>query len=334
MDGKSSRNGLRRGRTSRETRTPGGGDNPLLPRLAAVIVLGLVASVFFRCGACSSCFGRGPLRVGTYNIRRFGVEPTDMKRLAEILEEARPDVLGLQEVQKVASVRDLALRISHDGRHYAYVLTKCSGRSEMHVGFLYDESRVRLVSTREYPELDPAAPDSCGVERSGLVAKMERTGSSGEGTAKNPSFQLLVLHLIAGGEAGKQKKRREQWQRAHEIAAALAKDGPVAILGDTNSTGFLDDKYGERTFILDQAKRAGLDVATSDMKCTEYFQPKNQPLTPSVLDHLIASPGLVRPGSVTVHGFCAELACRPTNIAPPDYTTVSDHCPVLSEISE
>jgi endonuclease/exonuclease/phosphatase family metal-dependent hydrolase len=293
--------------------------------VALVMILGLIAGVFLRCGACSSCLP-GSLRVGTYNIRRFGVEPTDMKRLTAIVEDARVDVLGLQEVQRPEKVGDLAGLLSHDGHRFAYVLTKCSGKSEMHVGFLYDEARVRLASTREYPELDPGGGARCGDERSGLAARFEPVRGG-------RAFQLLVLHLVHGSERAQQTKRREQWGRAHRIAASLAKEGPVAILGDVNSTGFLDDKGGERSFILDEAKRAGLEVPTSDLKCTEYFQPKGQPFTPSVLDHFVASPGFVRARAVQVHAFCAELACATTASPPLDYTAVSDHCPVTLDVS-
>jgi len=291
-------------------------------RILVVAALGLFSILFLRCEAC--LFLR-PLRVGTYNIRRFGKEQTDMKRLAAIVKDADPDVLGLQEVMDVARVRDLAASLSTSTRHYTFVLTKCSGKSAMHVGYLYDTGRVTLESTREYPELDPEGPDRCGDERSGLAAKFTARRS-------HRAFQLLVLHMTAGGERSKQTKRREQWKRAHQIAAALAKDSPVAILGDTNSTGFLDDRYGERTFILDEAKKAGLEVTSSELGCTEYFQPENQPLTPSLLDHFVASPGLAQSRSVKVHGFCAALACKPTTTAPNDYTTVSDHCPVTMDL--
>ena len=280
-----------------------------------------------------------------------------MKRLTTIIEDAGPpDVLGIQEVEKVESVRDLASRLSHGGRRFSYVLTKCSGKSKMHVGFLYDEERVKLLSTREYPELDPRGGEECGIERSGLAAKLERQDTSSK-TELGAAFQLLVLHMIAGGEPSKQTRRREQWRRAHTIAKDLAKEGPVAILGDTNSTGFLDDKHGERTFILDEAKRAGLEVPTSDLKCTEYFKKSSSssssssfeeedegesssnnddddetPLTPSTLDHFVTSPGFGRPRSVEVHGYCAALACKPTTSVPVDYRTVSDHCPVTLDL--
>lgn len=299
--------------------------------LAVLVALALVLAIAARsCGGARGhgCDLRGPLRVGTYNIRRFGVEPTDMARLSEIVGDADADVLALQEIQTVDGTRELARRVSRGGRRYTYVLSSCGGKSAMHVGFLFDETRVRLVGTREYPELDPAGGGSCGGgERPGLAATFERPNTA------TKRFTLLAVHLVAGGEPEKMARRREQWKRAHRIAGELGKEGLVAILGDTNSTGFLDDRGGERSFIEDEAKRAGLDVTTRDLRCSEYFGPIDGQLRPSLLDHVVASPELAREGSVRLHGFCAELACAPTKDRPRDFVKVSDHCPVTLDVA-
>jgi endonuclease/exonuclease/phosphatase family metal-dependent hydrolase len=300
----------------------------LLLRILVVAAAGVLATAFARCRACD---GRDALRVGTFNIRRFGVEPTDMARLTAIVGEAAPDVLALQEIQSVDGTRELARRLSRGGRSYTYVLSSCGGRSAMHVGFLYDETRVRLGKTREYPELDPSGGGACSSgERAGLAATFERKDH-----ARAPStFTLLAVHLVAGADEEKMARRREQWKRAHRIAAELGEEAPVAILGDTNSTGFLDDEGGERTFIEDEARRAGLDVTTRDLRCSEYFGPEGERLLPSMLDHVVATPSLARRGTVRVHGFCADLACTPTAKPPRDYLTVSDHCPVTVDLAE
>ncbi|MBX3227280.1 MAG: endonuclease/exonuclease/phosphatase family protein [Labilithrix sp.] len=295
--------------------------NPLLPRVAAVVALGIVSSLVLRGGGC---FER-PLRVGTFNVRELGKAPTNMDRLAELVASTGSDVLALQEVMRVGAAADLAKRLEvRTGRRFVHAVSQCGGRSEMRVGYLYDAARVTLISTTEYPELAPEPGGRCGTERSGLAAKLERR----DGRAP---FQLLTVHFVMGGD--QVAKRREQWRKAHVIAAKLGEESPVAILGDANSTGFLDDDEGERTFILDEAKKADLDVLTTDAKCTEYWRPKRgAPLTPSLLDHVVATPRLVRRGSVKVHGFCADLRCRATATDPPDFTNVSDHCPVTIDL--
>ncbi len=296
------------------------GREGFLFRMVVVLAIGVLSTVGMR-----SCFRR-PLRVGTFNIRAFGREAKDIDRLVAVVEEARSDVLALQEMQNPDSVRDLAARLSHDGRRFRFVLVDCASKSNMKVGFLFDESRVALTRTKEYPELDPKGGQRCGDERSALAARFEPVGGG-------RAFQLLVVHLVPGGEPKQQEKRRQQWRDAHVIAADLAKETSVAIIGDVNSTGFLDDAGGERTFILDEAKRAGLGVVTQDLKCTEYFQPKKQKqFAPSVLDHVVASPDFSSSRPAEVHGYCARLACAPSDTKPDDFENVSDHCPVTIDM--
>jgi endonuclease/exonuclease/phosphatase family metal-dependent hydrolase len=301
-----------------------GGRNPLLPRLAVIATAGLLATAIAHESSCN--LGRG-VRAGTFNIREFGVEPKDMDRLTAIVEGIDSDVIAIQEVQSEKAGQDLARRVSKGARRYTFTRSSCGGRSLMHLGFLYDTARVQLVSTKEYPELDPEGDGACSTgERPGLAGLFERDGKR---------FHLLAVHLAAGGEREKMQRRRVQWKRAHAIAAKLKETAPVAILGDTNSTGFLDDKGGERTFIEDEAKKNALDVSTRGLRCSEYFAPAEaKQLIPSLLDHVVVSPELVKKRTVRVHGYCEELACAPTKDKPADYVKVSDHCPVTFDLTQ
>jgi endonuclease/exonuclease/phosphatase family metal-dependent hydrolase len=285
----------------------------------ALVVIAAIVGFAVRFGACDP---NGATRVGTYNIRRFGVENTDLRRLAGVVESTHADVLALQEIQSEAKLGELAKRLSTAGRRFAFKLSACGGKSEMRVGFLYDEARVTLERTREFPELAPDERGSCEGERPGLL---------GTFVAKDAKpFQLLVFHLAAGAE--KVEKRKAQWRLAHRIAKEARAQGPVAILGDTNSTGYLDDSAGERTFIDGEAERAGMVVETRLLGCSEYFQPEPPAIRPSLLDHVVADTGFARSGSVRLHGYCAALACKPAGAPPDEFTTVSDHCPVTVDL--
>jgi endonuclease/exonuclease/phosphatase family metal-dependent hydrolase len=287
-------------------------------RLGCLIVFVLfVALVIRRCRA-------DDLRVGTYNIRELGVAQTDLDALTDVVRRAKVDVLAVQEIQSEPKLRELARRLSDDQRSMEVALSRCGGSGKMHVGFLYDVRRVKLLETREYPELDPGGKEACGGDRPGLVARFERMEPEGR------RFELLVFHLAAGSEPARVATRKEQWRRAHRIAK-LARD-PIAILGDANSTGYLDDREGERTFIDKEAANANMEVVTAPLKCSEYFQPEPPAIRPSLLDHVVAAPDLVRPGSMAVHGYCAELACRPADSPPREFTHVSDHCPVTFDL--
>jgi endonuclease/exonuclease/phosphatase family metal-dependent hydrolase len=295
-------------------------------RVLFVAALALAATVHV---AGRGCGRRTPVRVATFNIRQFGVEATDVPRLVELVRGLEADVVAVQEIQRPARLRELAARVSHGNRRYAAALAACGGRREMYVGFLYDTARVRLVATREFPELDPDGDGRCGDgDRAGLL------GTFDDGRRR---LHLLVVHLSAGGEAERVARRREQWEQAHRIVAQLRREGAdaVAILGDVNSTGYLDDAGGERRFIDDRARAAGMEVATRQLACSEYWRPRRDELAPSLLDHVVATPGVARAGSVRVHGYCVPLRCEPTSSAgaPHDYTHVSDHCPVTFDVA-
>jgi endonuclease/exonuclease/phosphatase family metal-dependent hydrolase len=260
------------------------------------------------------------LRVATYNIRRFGREPTDLDRLASVFRAVDADVIAVQEIQDAARLDELFARLGR-GRAWKRVLSACGGRSEMLVGFLYDSARVTLEETREFPELDGEDGRCSEGERAGLLARFSSGGRA---------LTLLAVHLAAGASPEHAGRRRMQWRRALAILATV--EGDKALVGDTNSAGWLDDAYGEREFIEREVARAGLELVTRPLACSEYFHAGDDALEPSLLDHVAATPGVARAGSLTLHGYCAELACRPHHDAPPaEFSTVSDHCPVSFE---
>lgn len=296
--------------------------NPLLPRLAVVVALGAAAALGLRGGGCFA----PRLRVGTFNIELFGAteKTTNLTRAAELIASTEADVIGVQEIMSPRLARKLLAKLP---RRFEMVLSECGGVSKMRVGYFYDPDRVRVLSTTEHQELDPDPSSVCARERPGLSAKFERLDNG-------RAFQLLVFHLVPYEEG--MAARREQWRKAHAIAAKLGKDTPVAILGDANSTGFLDDAGGERTFILDEASKAGMEVASAPLACSEYWRRNrddaNEPLKTSLLDHVVATRGLVRRGSTKLWGYCAELACKVPSSDPDDFKTVSDHCPITIDL--
>jgi endonuclease/exonuclease/phosphatase family metal-dependent hydrolase len=297
--------------------------NPLLPRLGLVVALGAMTALGLRGGGCFE----PPLRVGTFNIELLGAsgKTTDLDRTAALIASTEADVLGVQEIMNLRTARALLRKLP---RRFALAISKCGGSGKMRVGYFYDPARVRLVSTTEHQDLAPEPSETCDLERRpGLSAKFERVDTG-------RAFQLLVFHLVPYEEG--RVARREQWKRAHVIAAKLANETPVAILGDANSTGFLDDAGGERTFILDEAKQANMEVVTAPLGCSEYWRrdrnDAKEPLKASLLDHIVATPGLARRGSTKLWGYCAALACRVPSEDPEDFKTVSDHCPITIDL--
>ena len=279
------------------------------------------------------------IRIATYNIREFGKARTDLDRLTTIIAKTDADVLAVQEIMNERDLRDVARRLSQGRRSFDVALSRCGGKSKMHVGFLYDKEKLTLLSTTEYPELDPEGGGNCNGERPGFAGTFEDK-------EKRRKVTLLVVHFLYGGEKERFEMRKAQWRKAHAIAAKIEKENPVAILGDTNSTGWDDDDFSERTFIKEEAKKNHRIVVSDNLGCSNYWTPRakdgeEEPadgantldgqLVPSTLDHIVASPSIVR-GRSEVHSFCRELRCKKTSTKPEDFEKVTDHCPVTFDI--
>ena len=291
-------------------------------RIVAMIVALAVVAVWQLAG-CGH-----PLRVGTFNIRQFGVASTDMDKLTALVDSLDADIVAVQEIQDASKFQVLADRMSRrSGRTTRAALSRCGGKSAMQIGFLYDD-RVKLVSTKEYPELDPAGGGRCDIG--------ERPGLLGVFTDGSRTVNLLAIHLTPGNDRADFAKRKAQWQRAYAIARQLRADGAdsVIVLGDANSTGYLNDDNGERRFVDSAARDAGMSVVTSNLACSEYWPEKDDLYSPSLLDQAVATPGLVMSGSARVHGYCEALRCapHPSSTPPNGFESVSDHCPVTFDL--
>lgn len=277
---------------------------------------------------CACRRPEAPLRFGTYNVRLFGTEPTDLTRLARVLVEVRADVVALQEVTAEGAVRELVARVvASRGPRYRYALSRCGGQRGMRVGFLYDPARATLAGTTEFPSLDPGGDGPC--------SEGDRSGFAGAFRDGDATVRALVVHLSAGSEPERVERRRAQWGRVLTIAKGLQRGAArVLVLGDANSTGWLDDAAGERSFIEGRAAVAGFAVETRALACTEYWRTPRGALEPSVLDHVLAWPA-GGASAARVHGYCARLRCapRPADDPPAEYATVSDHCPVTVDLA-
>lgn len=295
----------------------------------------LVTALGTRASQCASPATPHPVRVATYNVRRFGFEPTDMQSLARVVSSVEADVFALQEVESAYRAGLLADRLSRDGRPWRAVVSTCGGRSGMHLAFVYDSSRLEATAVREYPNLAPDASGACNDgDRPGLLGSFRALDPRTPGARE---FSLLTVHFSAGDDTGRARRRREQWESALAIVQSeeRAHARPVLVLGDVNSTGWLTGRHEERAFIEGRARDTGREVLTRSLSCSEYYRAGRPGLEPSLLDHVVAPEGLLDHSRTRLFGYCAELACEryTDSEAPTEYRTVSDHCPVRVEFS-
>ena len=283
----------------------------------------------FAVAACAVALGalhltrRPTLRISTFNIENYGscAKHTHEPRLVELLRDLDADVIAVQEIQDPNRFSRLVTTINAKGRRYVFQPSRCGGKHGMHVGFILDERRVHLTRTREFPELDP--------DGDGLCSFGDRAGLLGSFSSDAGDFDVLVAHLKATPEG--LSRRMQQWGQALEIKNRRRDTKrPIAIVGDMNSTGFLDDKGDEKTFIKQQLATAGMKLPTETLACSEYFDGKDgRPYKRSLLDHIALSDNFPIRGGAEVQGYCRDVGCRAElGTAPWDFVEVSDHCPV------
>lgn len=273
------------------------------------------------------------LRVATFNVRFLGRDPTDLERLRALVAEVDPAVLALQELVRDEPAREVARALSVGGRRYELAAAQCGGRSGLRVAFLYDRARVEWRGVREFAAMDPSEQGACTEgDRAALAGTFARRFAPSD----EAPTTLVALHLAARGEPARVEQRRQQWSRLFAIRDKLEREGAgrVLLLGDTNSTGWREDAHGERSSIEERARSAGMRVETASLACSEYWRTGDRTWDPSMLDHVLAPHGAVIDGSARLHGYCAQLQCErwSGDAPPPDYTRVSDHCPVSVDL--
>jgi endonuclease/exonuclease/phosphatase family metal-dependent hydrolase len=264
--------------------------------------------------------------LGTFNIRLFPDRGTVLQAVADRIAELDVDLFMVQEIREPAALGAVLAEVSARlGRDYAASLGAMCRTSDLRLGVVYDRRRFREVEQRSQARLDPEGRCSC---RDGhppaFLSVLE-----GEGGAR---LAAMSVHLQYGGRRWMHRARREQWEQlVATILRLRAELGlPLAVAGDFNSTGFVDDDCGERSLVLRMAAQAGMTLATADLRCTAYWRPNRRlrAYVPSMLDHILLSSAPA--GPVEVLGMCAALGGRgcPGDADVPDFHRVSDHCPL------
>lgn len=284
-------------------------------RCAPTLALAALALI----AACSP-----PVTIATFNIRLFPEPTTDPTRVAERIVELDASVIAVQEIRDARALGEVLEDASrHTGRDYQLLIGPCGGDGEhITTGVVVDASTWTVLEHAGYPDLQPEGEGSCGRPQAGTLVVLEDRGGRRLG--------VLSVHLLPfpdGFDA-----RREQWARVLARLDEVERryDAPALALGDFNSTGFRGDPPEERPFVTGVVAEAGYGLPTADLRCTEYWRPKDDPgpYRPSVLDHAVATRG---EWQAETHGMCQRLACEPMDpeAIDPDYLVVSDHCPVV-----
>jgi endonuclease/exonuclease/phosphatase family metal-dependent hydrolase len=291
-------------------------------RRALVLLLILAALLLWWCGRSP------PLVLGTFNIRMFPDQGVKFDAVAAEIAALGADAFTVQEIRDPRAFDKLLRRVNDlTGRSYEAKLSPYCRKLKdsdvrLNLGVVYDVARVELL---EHRPLSPG--DRCPQGQPPAALSLLRPHGG-------PPLGLVSVHFKAGGGDDHFALRRREWgwltATLRHLEAELA--APVVVAGDFNSTGWLDSKHRERTFIEGQLAIHRLQLPTADLACSEYWLPPNHSrYEVSLLDHIVA-PDSLRFARAEVLGMCAALACAPQTAAPDRFHTVSDHCPVRVEL--
>jgi endonuclease/exonuclease/phosphatase family metal-dependent hydrolase len=189
---------------------------------------------------------RGP-RIGTWNLRWFprgtkdGHDParrTDVAWLACAIAELDVDVLAVQEMLDGPDDRAGALALTArldrlTGGRFKLELDACKGSGRQHVGFLWNEKRVKLERIESLAALNPGKSACDRSLRPGLFAYARF--ESGH------DLHLLSVHLDSGQSPRDYGNRRTSTERLSQarkqVKARTPSDPDLLVLGDFNAMG-------------------------------------------------------------------------------------------------
>jgi endonuclease/exonuclease/phosphatase family metal-dependent hydrolase len=287
----------------------------------AVVVIGLLA---FSWGWCRSGDPPpAPLRVGTFNIRSFPEAGTDLALVAERIAEMDVDLFAIQEIRGLDELEDvLADASTRTGRHFAVSSARYCATDRYRIAIAYDRAVLRVIEERPL-----TSPGRCSTGQPSAHLVLFAVEGGGQ-------IGYVATHLKAGGGEEEARRRRREWRELVATVESLRQElgAPVVVAGDFNSTGWHDDRHGERSYIDDLLRGTDLHLATADLRCTAYWRPDGgDRYAPSMLDHILLA-GTA--DEVRALGMCERQRCesREADEMADDYRRVSDHCPVVAEL--
>lgn len=288
------------------------------------------------------------IRVATWNIRWFPKgcpnpsecpgRQTNVARLAETIHELRLDLVAVQEILSDEPSRAALRTLIHmldslSGGRWDVSLQACGPVEAQRVGFLWNKDRLGLSELADVGQLNgewETSGEACaGNLRPGRYAYVRsETGGA--------DFHVYTVHFDSGRRDKDYQNRRDAARRIPSLVRPHhPEDADVVILGDFNTMGRSEPteitaRQEYSTFDRDISP-AYLRLA-SDPPCTEYYRGRG-----GALDHIVVSSRMQEAAcSAMTGGYCRETQCAvldPDNM-PADYETVSDHCPVVLEITD
>ena len=280
-----------------------------------------------------SISSQASIRLATYNIRNFDYDEryrisTNKPYLKKILEEISADLIAVQEINNTEEFRRF---IKSHFPHYEVALSACGGAHRQHLGFVYDQRKIELLSTEEDTHFNLNDHNCLGGSRPAFIGVFKYIDQ------KEP-FVAVSLHLKSGSKADSIQKRISQYDLIGRLKSRYEKIGysHFVLMGDMNTTGFLNQMYDHQAFINMILQNQFEDLG-KNLKCTAYWWglTDDNIEEPSVLDHILISKSLRSKSGIETNalGHCQKVSCKSASVDElgASYQGVSDHCPILAQ---
>jgi endonuclease/exonuclease/phosphatase family metal-dependent hydrolase len=285
----------------------------------------------------SASFSVKAFTIGTYNIRNFDYDQryrisTDKNALTNIIRSLNADVLSVEEIN---NTKAFEVFVESKLPGYETVLTQCGGQHGQRLGFIYNANKIDLLSFNEDLTIsNPGGQATCDSGSRPMAIGLFQV------KATKQKFYGMTVHLKSGSAPASVTKRLEQFRVIFDMINYLKSQTGVQdyfVAGDFNTTEY--NSRGIDFVELNKLTKAlnMIDLA-ANAKCTAYWWGGSDDgiESPSILDHVLVSKGLVKLASpqTKISGHCQAVSCRevPIRELGISYESVSDHCPVTAKI--
>ncbi|MFI8305083.1 endonuclease/exonuclease/phosphatase family protein [Streptomyces sp. NPDC085927] len=284
----------------------------------------------------------------TANTRGWAVEQTQFEELGvddkaitgAAVREIRADVLALQEVENVDTLKHFRAQALGGRAEYPYVAGVDGNDPRLiDVAVL---SKLPITRIRSHQHLmDPGSPTAALFSRDCLEVDVEVR----ESESKSTTVTLFVNHFksMMGGRPETREKRQRQAAKVEELVtgrfgSASPGDHPFVILGDLNDYLGPDGSSGIEGLVeWDQVENVVTRLPEAD-RWTHFFQEGKEYRQ---LDYLLPSASVAAASSESVPEILRKgMPLRAVRYTGPRFPGVgtdkpkaSDHCPVVMDFT-
>jgi endonuclease/exonuclease/phosphatase family metal-dependent hydrolase len=285
---------------------------------------------------CSAIFAADTLRVATYNVENYLIQPTESRpqpksaaaraKVRESIGALNPDVLALEEIGSLDALVELRASLKADGLDFPYWEFVGGEDTNIHVAVL---SRLPIVARRPHTN-DVFLLDGRRFRVSRGFAEVDIRA------APDFTFTLIAAHLKSRRPVPEADEAEQRLQEAKILRGIVDKNlaanpnAKLIVLGDFNDVKDSDSIkkiIGRGRYKLTDTRPAERNGDSAPAENT-FFDPRAVTWTQyygkedvySRMDYILLSPGMardwVRSGTYV--------------LTTPNWGTASDHRPIVA----